>query len=477
MQKTLSKVNGFPQRDRSETEWYEGVQTFMWMCEDNIVEVPFDNEHLFEQILSPSNLNRAYKAVIGNKGNGGIDKMSCEQLLPWLKTHKDLLIRSLMDGSYRPNPVKRVEIPKDNGKIRLLGIPTVADRLVQQAINQVLSPVYEKQFSIRSYGFRPRRGCHDAVRGAQEIINTGYIYVVDLDLERFFDTVNHSKLIEILSRTIKDGRVVSLIHKYLRSGVINKGLFETSEEGTPQGGPLSPLLSNIMLNELDKELERRGHPFVRYADDSMIFCKSKRAARRVKESITRFIEGNLYLKVNKEKTVVSYVRGVKYLGYSFYVMKGKCRLTVHPKSKSKMKLRLKELTNRSNGWGYVKRKQKLQDYIRGWIGYYHLADMKRFLLDTDEWLRRRIRMCIWKAWKKPKTKVANLIKCGIEKYKAWEWGNTRKGYWRIADSPILKVAINNDSLRKAGYYTLMGSYLEWHPKIGTAVCRTARTVV
>ena len=443
MQKTLSEVNGCPQRDRSETEWYEGVQTFIWMCEDNIVEVPFDKEHLIEQILSPANLNRAYKAVIGNKGCGGIDNMSCEQLFSWLIANKDALIRSLMDGSYRPNPVKRVEIPKDNGKMRLLGIPTV---------------------SRRSYGFRPRRGCHDAVRGAQEIINTGYTYVVDLDLERFFDTVNHSKLIEILSRTIKDGRVVSLIHKYLRSGVMNKGLFEASEEGTPQGGPLSPLLSNIMLNELDKELERRGLPFVRYADDSMIFCKSKRAARRVRESISRFIEGTLYLKVNKEKTVVSYIQGVKYLGYSFYVMKGKCRLTVHPKSKAKMKSKLKELTNRSNGWGYVKRKQKLKEYIRGWIGYYHLADIKRFLLDTDEWLRRRIRMCIWKAWKKPKTKVANLIKCGIEKYKAREWGNTRKGYWRIADSPILKVAINNDSLRKAGYPTLMSSYLEWYPK-------------
>ena len=234
--------------------------------------------------------------MIGNKGCGGIDKMSCEQLFSWLSANKDALILSLMDGSYRPNPVRRVEIPKDNGNMRLLGIPTVVDRLVQQAINQVLTPIYECQFSRRSYGFRPRRGCHDALRGAQEIINAGYIYVVDLDLERFFDTVNHSKLIEILSRTIKDGRVVSLIHKYLRSGVMNKGLFEASEEGTPQGGPLSPLLSNIMLNELDNELERRGLPFVRYADDSMIFCKSKRAARRVKESITRYMR---YLYISK----------------------------------------------------------------------------------------------------------------------------------------------------------------------------------
>ena len=234
MQKTLSQVNGCPQRDRSETEWYGGVQTFMWMCEDNIVEVPFDKEHLFEQILSPSNLNRAYKVVIGNKGCGGIDRMSCKQLLPWLKSHKDLLIRSLMDGSYRPNPVKRVEIPKDNGKMRLLGIPTVIDRLVQQAINQALSPIYERQFSRRSYGFRPRRSCHDAIREVQEIINTGYTYVVDLDLKRFFDTVNHSKLIEILSRTIKDGRVVSLIHKYLRSGVMNKVCSKRARKELPK---------------------------------------------------------------------------------------------------------------------------------------------------------------------------------------------------------------------------------------------------
>ena len=463
-QKTLADVIGHPQKNRTESDGYEGVQTFMWMTEDNVVEVSFDKEHLLEAILDPSNLNVAYKAVLRNKGCGGIDEMSCEQLLPWLLANKDGLIRSLLDGTYRPNPVLRVEIPRDNGKMRLLGIPTVVDRLVQQAINQVLTPIYERLFSRTSYGFRPKRGCHDALRGAQKIIDGGYRYVVDLDLERFFDTGCHSRLIEILSRTIKDGRVVSLIHKYLRSGVINRGMFELSEEGTPQGGPLSPLLSNIMLNELDKELDRRGHPFVRYADDAMTFCKSKRAAERVKESIMEFIEKKLHLKVNKEKTIASYVGSVKYLGYSFYIQKGKCQFAVHPKSKAKMKSRLKELTSRSNGWGHEWRRRKLAEYVRGWVGYYHLANMKRFLEETDEWLRRRIRMCIWKAWKKPKTKVANLIKCGIDKHYAYMWGNTRLGYWRIARSPILLTAITNANLKKKGYPCLLDSYLEWHPK-------------
>ena len=232
------------------------------------------------------------------------------------------------------------------------------------------------------------------MKKAQSIIADGYKYVVDLDLERFFDTVSHSKLIEVLSRTIKDGRVVSLIHKYLRSGVMVNGLFVESKEGTPQGGPLSPLLSNVMLNELDKELERRGLPFVRYADDSMIFCRSQRAAERVRESITKFIEGRLHLKVNKEKTVVSYVRGVKYLGYSFYIYKGKCELSVHPKTKAKMLRKLKELTKRSNGMGYKRRKEALRLYIVGWVNCYHLANMKQLVARTDEWLRRRIRMCV-----------------------------------------------------------------------------------
>jgi group II intron reverse transcriptase/maturase len=464
MQKTSAQANDCPQRDRTESEWYEGVQTFMWIREDNIVEVPFDKEHLLESILAPGNLNRAYKAVMRNKGCGGIDKVSCEQLLPWLKANKSELVSSLQNGTYRPNPVRRVEIPKDNGKKRLLGIPTVVDRVVQQAINQVLTPIYERQFSKTSYGFRPKRGCHDALRRAQKTVDAGYKYVVDLDLERFFDTVNHSKLIEILSRTIKDGRVVSLIHKYLRSGVMNRGMFEASEEGTPQGGPLSPMLSNIMLNELDKELESRGLPFVRYADDAMIFCKSKRAAQRVKESITRFIEGKLLLKVNREKTTVSYVRGVKYLGYSFYVNGGKCLLSVHPKSKAKMKSKLKELTSRSNGWGYERRKRELKAYIRGWIGYYHLAQMKRLCIETDKWLRRRIRMCIWKAWKKPKTRITNLKRCGVLEWQARQWGYTRLGYWRVAGSRLVTSAMTNEKLRQAGYRTMMDYYLEWYPK-------------
>ncbi|MCI6462759.1 MAG: reverse transcriptase domain-containing protein [Prevotella sp.] len=243
----------------------------------------------------------------------------------------------------------------------------------------------------------------------------------------------------------------------------HKGLWHASEEGTPQGGPLSPLLSNIMLNELDKELARRGHPFVRYADDSMIFCKTKRAAERVRESITKFIEGKLFLKVNKEKTVVSYIRGVKYLGYSFYVNEGRCQLTVHPKSKAKMKSRLKELTSRSNGWGYEKRKQKLKEYIQGWVGYYHLADMRRLCIETDKWLRRRIRMCIWKVWKLPKTRIKNLIKCGVKEYNARQWGYC-KGYWRVSGSTIMHVAASTENLRKAGYPCMLDSYLEWNPK-------------
>ncbi len=286
---------------------------------DELVEVQLSSDRMLEYILTPDNLNRAYRQVKANKGSGGIDRMDTEQLLPYLRAHKDELTESLLGGRYRPNPVRRVEIPKDNGKTRQLGIPTVVDRVIQQSIAQVLSLVYEPQFSDSSYGFRPRRSAHQAVQKAQEIINNGYSYCIDLDLERFFDTVSHSKLIQLLGETIKDGRVVSLIHKYLNAGVMVGNKYEDTVEGVPQGGPLSPILSNIMLTELDRELEKRGLPFVRYADDCVIFCRTPRAAERVCESITKFIEKKLFLKVNREKTHVGSVQGQKFLGYSFYM--------------------------------------------------------------------------------------------------------------------------------------------------------------
>ena len=404
-----------------------------------------------EQILSPPNLNAAYKQVLRNKGAAGIDRMDCDRLLGYLLEHKDALTESIRQRTYRPNPVRRVEIPKDNGKKRLLGIPTVVDRMIQQAIAQVLSPIYERQFSDGSYGFRPKRGAKQTLIRVTEIVDDGYRYAVGIDLERFFDTVDHSKLIEILQRTIKDDAVISLIHRYLNAGVMIGTNVEPTREGTPQGGPLSPLLANVLLNELDKELERRGHPFVRYADDGLIFCKSRRAAERVRGSITVFIEGRLKLKVNHEKTECAHIGRLKYLGYGFYVRDGKCRLRLHEKSEAKLRRKLKQITSRSNGMGYEQRKTALRNFLQGWTEYFDYADMGDKVRNIDQWLRRRLRMCIWKSWKRPRTRVRNLIQCGIDRWRACQWGNTSKGYWRIADSWILTRAIGDEALRKAGY--------------------------
>ena len=455
MQNTSANANGFPQRDRTASEGYVGAQTYMEIVEGELVEMHFEGQCLMERIIDISNLRAAYKQVVGNKGKGGVDGMEVKELYTWCQSHIEDLRQSLMEGTYVPNPVRRVEIPKDNGKKRLLGIPTVIDRMVQQAISQVLSGIYEPRFSRTSYGFRPKRGAHDALREARKNVTEGYRYAVGIDLERFFDTVNQSKLIEVLGRTIKDGRVVSLIHKYLRSGVMVHGVLQPTEEGTPQGGPLSPLLSNIMLNELDKELERRGLRFVRYADDSIIFCKSERAAQRVSITITDFIERRLHLKVNREKTEVGSIIGMKYLGYSFRIMRGECRLTVHSKTYAKLKKKLKEATMRSNGMGYQIRKEKMHQIIRGWITYFQLADMQKRLKEIDKWLRRRYRMCIWKAWKKCRTRIRNLIKCGIAEWQAYEWGNSSKGYWRVAGSGILDRAIGKEALQKQGWPCLM----------------------
>ena len=383
--------------------------------------------------------------------------MEVESLKDYLVNNKEKLIQSLLDGSYRPNPVRRVEIPKEKGT-RNLGIPTVVDRVVQQAIAQVLTPVYEKQFSPSSYGFRPRRSAHQALNQCKSYITDGYIHAVDMDLEKFFDTVNQNKLIEVLSRTVKDGRVVSLIHKYLNAGVVIRNKFEETIRGVPQGGPLSPLLSNVMLNELDTELEKRGHLFVRYADDLVIFCKSKRSADRTLANIVPYIENKLFLRVNREKTEAAYISKIKFLGYSFYVTKGEGRLRVHPNSIAKMKERIRTLTSRSNGWGYARRKVALRQYITGWVNYFKLADMKKLLSRVDSWYRRRLRMVIWKLWKRNRNRYRNLIRLGINNYKAWEWANTRKGYWHTAGSFILSRSVTSDSLRRAGYFFFSDYY-------------------
>ena len=447
-------------RDRTEPEGYAGGQTYMGITENNFTNADQTGYGLLEQILSPTNMNQAYKKVKGNKGSGGIDKMEVESLKDYLVLHKEEFIRSIMGGTYRPNPVRRVEIPKENGKVRMLGIPTVVDRVVQQAIAQILSPVYERQFSTSSYGFRPKRSAHQALNKCKEYITEGYKSAVDMDLEKFFDTVNQSKLIEVLSRTVKDGRVISLIHKYLHAGVVVRNKFEETNVGVPQGGPLSPLLSNILLNELDKELERRGHRFVRYADDLIILCKSKRSAARTLANIVPYIEKTLFLKVNREKTVVANIREIKFLGYSFYVYRKEGRLRAHPKSIAKMKERIKTLTSRSNGWGDARRKEELRQYIIGWVNYFKLADIKSLLLQVDEWYRRRLRMVIWKQWKWVRTRFRNLLKLGLPKLKAWEYANTRKGYWHSANSPILCRSITTVRLQQAGYIFFSDYYLK-----------------
>jgi group II intron reverse transcriptase/maturase len=445
-------------RDTAEREEITEVCESPRITETDITNRAKQTEGLLEQILTDENLERAYRQVKKNKGAGGMDGMQVDELLPYLRENQKKLVQTLRDGKYHPRPVRRVEIPKENGKTRKLGIPTVVDRLIQQAICQVLTPIYEQQFSDNSYGFRPKRSAHDALKKCQTNITEGYRYVVDMDLEKYFDTVNQSRLIQILSETIKDGRVISLIHKFLNAGVMVGGMFEDSPEGVPQGGPLSPLLGNVMLNECDRELQKRGHRFVRYADDMMIFCRSKKAAKRTLEKILPFIEGKLFLKVNREKTKVAHVKDVKFLGYGFYIYRGEGRLRIHPKSVRKFKEKIRVITGRSNGMGIDERKSRLNSIVRGWMNYFKLADAKQLLQGLDEWIRRRIRMVTWKRWKKIRTRWMNLMRAGIDRKQAWMWAITRKGYWRVAGSPILGRAIPNVFLKRAGYLSLMEIY-------------------
>lgn len=422
---------------------------------------------LLDLILETSNLSRAITRVVENKGSSGIDGMNVIEGRKYFYEHKEEIKTAIKTRTYKPKPVKRVEIPKPDGGIRNLGVPCVVDRILQQAIHQVLSPIYEEKFSEYSYGFRPNRDCHMAINKVMEYLNEGYIYVVDIDLEKFFDTVNHDKLISLLLKTIKDGEVISLIRKYLVSGIMVNGVVIESEQGTPQGGNLSPLLSNIVLNELDKELESRGLRFVRYADDCMIFVKSIRAGQRVMESITNFIEKKLRLKVNKSKSKVALYNEVKYLGFGFYhsPQHRQIRMRVHEKSIKRIKTKIKELTKRSWSVDLTYRLLKLKQVIIGWVNYYKLADMKMLVQELDRLIRTRIRMCIWKSWKtiskryRALKQLRDLLKVNKPNEVLWAIANTRKGYMHTA-SHALTSLIQNKTLIQRGLVSMYEYYTQ-----------------
>ncbi|MEL3960273.1 group II intron reverse transcriptase/maturase [Lysinibacillus endophyticus] len=412
---------------------------------------------LLNQILSRENMLQALKRVEQNKGSHGVDMMPVQNLRQHIVENWLSIKEAILKGTYEPMPVRRVEIPKPDGGVRLLGIPTVTDRLIQQAIAQVLSKVYDPTFSENSYGFRPNRSAHDAVRKAKEYIRDGHRWVVDMDLEKFFDKVNHDRLMGTLAKRIQDKPLLKLIRKYLQSGVMINGVVSSTLEGTPQGGPLSPLLSNIVLDELDKELERRGYKFVRYADDCNIYVKSKRAGLRTMASIQRFIEGKLRLKVNEKKSAVDRPWKRKFLGFSFTYHK-EPKVRIAKESLKRMKNKVREITSRKMPYPMEYRIQKLNQYLMGWCGYFALADTKSIFLELDKWIRRRLRMCLWKNWKKPKTKIRNLIQLGVPQWQAYEWGNTRKSYWRISNSPILHRTLGNSYWRNQGLKSLEARY-------------------
>ena len=418
---------------------------------------------LLEEILNQNNLNKAYKKVVANKGVAGIDGITVEEEFDYLKENKDRIINQIRKRKYKPQPVKRVQIPKENGKMRNLGIPTVTDRIIQQAIFQVISPIFEVQFNDNSFGFRPNRSCEQAVIRALEYLNDGYEWIVDIDLEKFFDTVNQDKLITIIGKTITDGDVVSLIRKYLSAGVMEKGIVKATTVGTPQGGNLSPLLSNIMLNELDKELDVRGLNFVRYADDCIILVKSEKAANRVLASITKFIEKKLGLKVNAEKSKVTRPTQTKYLGFSFWKSpKGQWKPKPHLKSYQKLVRKLKQLTDRSWSISLDNRIKKINYVVRGWVNYFRIANMKNKITKIDEHLRVRVRVIIWKQWKKIRKKCESLQKLGVPFEIAFNCANTRKGYYQICKTRYIQFAINNERLRKRGLVFLLDQYEKVH---------------
>lgn len=421
---------------------------------------------MLEKILNSRNIERALRAVERNKGSGGLDDMQSDELRPFVNAHRRELVNGLLEGKYEPSPVRKVEIPKETGGVRMLGIPTVVDRMIQQAIHLRLSPLYEVDFDKHSYGFRPGKNAHQAVLTAQGYLNAGYNWIIELDLEKFFDKVNHQKLMHLLSLKVKDKRTLLLIHAYLKSGIMEGGLVSQRIEGTPQGSPLSPLLSNIMLDELDKELNKRGHKFVRYADDCSIYVRSEKSAKRTLESIIKYIESELMLKVNREKTKINRPQASQLLGFSFYNMKGKYEIRISAKSLQRIKAKCKANTRSSDPTSQLSKLLKLDDIIRGWVNYFKIATAKSNMQKLDGLVRTRLRIMTWRRWKRISTKVGHLVQLGIAKSKAYMWGNTSKKPCRVSHSPILMQTLNIKYWRKAGYVGFWDYYSTWQTDRG-----------
>ncbi len=412
---------------------------------------------MWEAIFERENLQTALKRVESNKGAAGVDGMEVSELCGYLKEHWLEVREALERGKYRPSPVRRVEIPKPDGGVRELGIPTVLDRFIQQAMAQVLTPMFEVVFSPHSYGFRPGRSAHQAVQQAQAYIAEGNEWVVDIDIEKFFDRVNHDMLMARVARVVKDKRVLKLIRAYLNSGVMVNGVVMETEEGTPQGGPLSPLLSNVMLDDLDRELEKRGHKFVRYADDCNIYVRTQRAGERVLEGVKQFLERKLKLKVNPKKSKVEKATKAKFLGFSFFKHKGELFVRIAKRTKERFTEKIRSLTRRTRTGKLEDIVQEVNRYTRGWMGYYRLAETPSVYEKLDEWTRRRLRQLLWKRWKHGTTRYWELVRLGVPNERA-ALGALGTSPWRMAHSPVVHEALSNAFWRSSGLEGLLPRY-------------------